>query len=661
MYKRAYTILCIFFCIVMILSILCNIQLLLITQQMNETTSNVEEPLNQENDVSHLTSERITQKNNDLEFEKRITIDKFVNPSLWEGIETSESGSIQLKSSGNLAETFRKYDGFLSLGNYLMINVNASACENIEWIAFFLLEDMSYSNYYECNLKPLISNGENNVIVNRKDFIVGTGKPDWNRISSVKIAFQTKSSTQATISLHEISTYNAKPMCSFWFDDGWKSTYTEAFPVLEEKGFQGVLSVISSHVGYENFCSKAELDVMYEAGWDLVNHTHNHKNLIELTSNEAEKEIALCRNFLVDNGYTRACDHFVPPYCTTNKEVDNIIAQYAVTSRPNWDAYNYLPIIEPYGLCFKEVTPDFTPEMVFEWIDKAIDNDLWLILLFHSIETPADTSTKYDIEDFKAIVDYLDERQPNINIPTISQVIELDIIEHTEELPSETKEAANSEWTLVWGDEFNQTAMDSDIWNAVDSPPFKNNELQIYRPHNVVVKDGCLNIISSKENSTYFSGAVTTNNNQLFQYGKIEIRAKLPKGKGIFPAIWMLPQSGAVLPEVDIIEFLGNTPNEIWHVMHYEQNGTRKRYYKKIAEKDFTKEFHIFTLEWTKDRFSWLIDGKETYSIKKNIPSEKMYLYINTAIGGNWPGSPNSTTEFPQTMLIDYVKYYTQK
>lgn len=660
---------------IIILLALSNIQLFFLSEQLDEHGEKSPTAVASNTSIVSSESNKVSQSNTqsdvnlansypkrslDTALSARTTIDDFVNADLWNGGTPLDSGSIKLQSTGKMAEAYRKYDGFLSLSNYITLNADFNGIENLDWIALFLLEDMSYANYYEFDLKPHITNGANTIVINRKNAKIGTGKPDWNKISSVKLAFQTKEGASADITLHEISTYDATPMCTIWFDDGWKSTYTEAFRILEDNNIPGTLSVISSHVGYPDFCSLGELKDMYDAGWDLVNHTQSHKNLSEISSEEAEKEISICLNYLNDNGFTRASDHFVPPYCATNEKVEEIISKYAVTSRPQWNAYNELPIIDPYKMCFREVLPHVKPETVYQWIDESIENDLWLVLLFHSLETPADTNTKYAVEDFQRIVDRLAEVQSEIPCVTVSEAMQLDVVKPIEK-PSVLEDSDESQWSLVWEDSFDDNKLNTDYWNAVEAAPFKNNELQTYTKDHVDEANGFLNLVSSFQNNEYLSGAVTTNNKQLFRYGRIDVKAKLPRGKGIFPAIWLLPQSDASFPEIDIIEFLGSKPNEIWHVMHYEQNGERNRAFHKVTADDFSSDFHVFSLEWTEQSMTWLIDGKITYTVDSYVPSEKMYLYINTAVGGNWPGNPNKDTEFPQTMQIDYVKYYTKK
>lgn len=605
-------------------------------------------------DISQSDQAKSLMENVKQQMANRTKLDDFLAPALWEGSSPdSEKGSVTITGSGDYIDAYRKYDGLLPLGTYIYLDIKASDASSIDWITLYLMEDLNYANYYEVDLLPGLKEG-GQLVLNRKDVLTGAGTPKWSGISALRIAFGTKSGKKASVTLGEISTYSASPMCSIWFDDGWKTTYTDAFPVMREKGFKGVLSVVSSYVGCPDFCSEADLNDMYANGWDFTNHTDDHRNLSEISAEEAEEEITSCFDYLVSHGYTRAAGNVVPPYCEVTDETDKVISRLALTSRVCYSKYNILPITDPYHLGFREVFSDTSPETAMQWIDEAIENDLWLVLLFHSIESPSDESTKYSRENFKKIIDYLDQKRSEVSVVTLSEILDGEVIKTTGQaaLKADTKPGQ-----LIFEDEF-KAPLDAAAWNIIEAEPFKNNELQTYTKSAVTVEDGMLKITSGKEGKGYTSGAVTTENKQLFRYGRIEIRAKLPSGKGMFPAFWLLPQSGELYPEIDIIEFLGDDPDSIWHVMHYEKGGEKRKYSRKYQGESFDSGFHIFSLEWTEKSLKWFIDGVETYSVKDNIPSGKMFLYINTAVGGDWPGSPGESTEFPQTMLIDYIKYY---
>lgn len=241
----------------------------------------------------------------------------------------------------------------------------------------------------------------------------------------------------------------------------------------------------------------------------------------------------------------------------------------------------------------------------------------------------------------------------------------------------------DSNWDLVFEDNFDGTTVDTTKWNIEDWPSDRNQELQYYAPDDVFVEDGNLVLRSQKRTYTipegkknagqtreYTSGAVNTLNKFNLTYGKVEVRGKVPKSQGYWPAIWLNAVSGWP-PEFDIIEFLGHEPTVLHTNNHwgkFPNNGQVGGSYK--GSEDLSEEFHVYGFEWDPGEIRYYLDGNlirtYTYSGKlvKNgglydaISNEPMYLILNTAIGGSWPGSPDETSIFPQQFLIDYVKMY---
>ena len=590
--------------------------------------------------------------------EGRTKIDDFIAPSLWIGAqnESKDTGCITVSSKNGDAQVFRKFDGYLNLQKYIYVEMNISGRKSIKWLSMYLVEDIDEANYFECDLLPAAREGANVFSLNKKDFKVGSGLPAWNGISAIKFAFGTKDGEFSAITISEIGTYDASPLCSIWFDDGWKTAYSVAYPAMKEKGFEGTLSVVSSQVGYPAFCCESELKEMYDYGWDLVNHTEGHKDLTALCAYEVKRQISACREYLDSHGFTRASDNFVPPMCATNEKVDEIIKEYAATSRVYGNEDNNLPVMDPYHLRYREVFSYIAPETVERWIDDAAENHVWLILLFHTLGDRAESATSYPIGSFNTIIGYLYAQREKIRVVTVSEAMKAGAAQ-----PAQTpavNAGAKTEWVLEWEDGFDGGAVDAGSWNIVSAAPYKNNELQTYRASDVSVSGGRLRITSSVEKKKYYSGQVSTENKRLFKYGKIEIRAKIPSGKGIFPAFWLVPQSGRRYPEIDIVEYLGKEPGSIWNVLHYPAPSGHETYSYQVKGKRFDTRFHVYAVEWLPGSLKWFIDGTETFSVKNHVPDEKMFLVINTAVGGDWPGEPGGDKEFPRRMLIDYVRYY---
>ena len=241
------------------------------------------------------------------------------------------------------------------------------------------------------------------------------------------------------------------------------------------------------------------------------------------------------------------------------------------------------------------------------------------------------------------------------------------------------------DWQLVWHDEFEASEIDLTKWeHEINAWGGGNNELQYYtaRPENSYVTNGHLVIqalegeyIGEEGTRQYTSARLQTKGQNDWQYGRFEIRAKLPYGQGIWPAIWMLPTdevygTWAASGEIDIVELVGHEPNTVYGSLHYGDewpNNVHRTDSFKLEDEYFSDDFHIFTLEWEPDELRWYVDGEqyqsqtEWHTVNEEYPApfnQLFYLVLNVAVGGNWPGNPDGSTVFPQTMLIDYVRVY---
>jgi beta-glucanase (GH16 family) len=246
---------------------------------------------------------------------------------------------------------------------------------------------------------------------------------------------------------------------------------------------------------------------------------------------------------------------------------------------------------------------------------------------------------------------------------------------------SDTADKPEPEWKLVWSDEFNYTGLpDSAKWNYnVGGHGWGNNELQFYtekRPENARVENGLLVIEARKENwqgKNYTSARLVTKGTGDWQYGKIEVRAKLPKGVGTWPAIWML---GSTTPlkwpddgEIDIMEHVGYDQGKIHGSVHckkyYHGIGTQKTSFTMMP--DCSEKFHVYAVEWNKDIVKVSADSNVYFTFTNEHSGyeawpfdNKMYLLLNIAVGGNWGGQKGvDDSIWPQRMEVDWVRVYT--
>ncbi len=196
----------------------------------------------------------------------------------------------------------------------------------------------------------------------------------------------------------------------------------------------------------------------------------------------------------------------------------------------------------------------------------------------------------------------------------------------------------------------NERKNNKDFWESVEREESYNNELQFYSKNNVIIKGNTIEITSKKENiekKMYTSGLVESKN--AYKYGYFEFTIQISEGNGIFPAIWLLPDNGNPLPEIDVFEMIGSEPYIFYGVNHFQEKVVQHSdsfEYKASPEEQYT-----VALNWNAKLLTWYIDNKEIYSTSEGVSQEYMYIIINQAIGGNWPGKPDDTI-FPTHFKI---------
>jgi beta-glucanase (GH16 family) len=262
---------------------------------------------------------------------------------------------------------------------------------------------------------------------------------------------------------------------------------------------------------------------------------------------------------------------------------------------------------------------------------------------------------------------------------------EMTVAEETPPTPTLTVTPDPNSWELVWADEFDQpdgSPPNSQKWNYQQGGAgWGNGELQHYTnaKENAFIKDGMLLIRANKEylmGRDYTSARLTTQFKGDWTLGRVEIRAKLPNTQGIWPAFWMLPTrarygGGAVGGEIDIMEMVGSEPSRVYGTLHFGNPAEHSSgSYDLPHGKTFSDDFHIFTMEWEPTEIRWYVDDilfhaeTEWFTTGRKdakFPApfdQDFYLLINVAVGGYWPGSPNETSVFPQTLYVDYVRVF---
>ena len=267
----------------------------------------------------------------------------------------------------------------------------------------------------------------------------------------------------------------------------------------------------------------------------------------------------------------------------------------------------------------------------------------------------------------------------NIDNPTLTRKTYLDV-----------KPNDPSSWTLVWSDEFDAARLDPEVWffengdgSQYGIPGWGNNELQWYLEDSAELRDGKLVITARRESAggkSYTSARINTRDRFAFRYGRIEASIRLPGGQGIWPAFWMLPQDDlygtwAASGEIDIVEAVnlgGTGGNTVFGTIHYggEWPANRSSTNNYLVPTNATADFHTYALEWDSSvpELRWYVDDV-LYSVQNSWSTtgapypapfdETFYVLFNVAVGGNFPGPPNSSTVFPVEMEVDYVRVYS--
>ena len=251
----------------------------------------------------------------------------------------------------------------------------------------------------------------------------------------------------------------------------------------------------------------------------------------------------------------------------------------------------------------------------------------------------------------------------------------------------QTTDLSYEGYNLKWEDQFEGESLNRDDWNVeLHDPGWVNNELQSYvdSPENIYLQDGSL-VLKPVENMnedgsvSYTSGRINTQHKHDFKYGLFEARVKVPEGQGFLPAFWMMPTDENLYGqwprcgEIDIMEVLGNNTDTSYGTIHYGNPHSESQGSYTLDEGSFSEEYHVFDVEWEPGKISWYVDGKLIHTednwysategqgeITYPAPFDQpFYIILNLAVGGNWPGNPDDTTDIENSAYyIDYVKVY---
>jgi len=227
-------------------------------------------------------------------------------------------------------------------------------------------------------------------------------------------------------------------------------------------------------------------------------------------------------------------------------------------------------------------------------------------------------------------------------------------------------------YNLIWQDEFEGNSIDETHWNF-ETGFAQNQELQFYRKENASIQNGYLDIVGNGNGGNYTSARLNTSKKFSFKFGRIDVRAKIPTSKGMWPAIWLLGQSYDQIDwprcgEIDIMEYWGNPNGAVHGTIHWQNENNGKRGdtggYKIVDDMDdLSSKFHVYSIVWDQNRIVWYLDNKQF--LVREISAQEMselredfFVILNLAIGGTNPGNPDETSIFPSHMYVDYVRVF---
>jgi beta-glucanase (GH16 family) len=232
-------------------------------------------------------------------------------------------------------------------------------------------------------------------------------------------------------------------------------------------------------------------------------------------------------------------------------------------------------------------------------------------------------------------------------------------------LPAQTALKA-PEWVPTFSDEFSQKELEFPKWSVND--PWghaRNRESQAWVPTAVQLQEGNARIAARREPARYdgqqreyTSGILTTYGSFAQMYGRFEIRCRIPAGNGFETKFWLLPIPSGDIPSIDILQVIGSEPSRPHFANRWGDEKTERSYTGTWNSPDLSKDFHVFAIEWDKDKIVWFVDGRERFRSVDGVPHQPMYLVASLAVGGTDAKWPDSSTPFPVFFDIDYVRVF---
>ena len=199
--------------------------------------------------------------------------------------------------------------------------------------------------------------------------------------------------------------------------------------------------------------------------------------------------------------------------------------------------------------------------------------------------------------------------------------------------------------------------------------PRPNGDPAVLAPlHPFLLKDGILSVraervpegaLRATGGYRYASGMLTTYRSFSFQYGYVEMRARVPRGRGLWPALWLLAAAKGWPPEIDVMEAYGDQLQTLYVTLHTNESGRHRQAQGKVPVPDMSADFHVYGMKWTADEITWYFDGRRVFAAPTPADMhQRMFLLVNLAVGGTYAGSPDAQTKFPALFEVDWIRVF---
>jgi beta-glucanase (GH16 family) len=482
------------------------------------------------------------------------------------------------------------------------------------------------------------------------------------------------------------------------FDDGFVDFSTHALPILKKYGFAATLYIATGLVGVPNHRLYAEsrrpildwdqIADISASGIECGAHSHSHPQLDTLSIDSARREIVLSKE-LLESRLNRPVTTFAYPHGYHSSAVRRLVQEAGYSSACAVKHAMSGTADDPFALARIIIRPD-----------RDVDGFGSLLKGRGVSAAPRREKVRTKMwRQFRRLSATVKRQTDGAGFAKVGSAVLLSVMFSLFAVggqllscraePQDTV-VAEQKGKLIFSDDFDGPSLNEDKWSTCywwgngGCTIASNDELEWYQPDNMLIEDGILKLRAKEEKIQadngnggptvydYTSGVITTGRSSsntsapaglLFQYGYAEIRARIPKGKGLWPAFWLLPGDHISKPEIDVMEIYGDETHILRMNFHFiNSDGEVDRRQKHWEGPDFSSDFHTFAVDWRPDAIIWYADGIERwrYTNEAHIPSEPMYLLINLAVGGAGPGSPDSSTPFPIDYEIDYVKVWSR-